>query len=281
MAQVTLGRDRGGAPGSGGGAVDPRTKERLGRIGLVGKGVVHAVLGILVLQLALGDPSGDPSTGGAVEWLADQPFGRFLLVALTASLFAMAIWQGINALTGDPVEGDEPADRAQFAAKAVGYLVVAIAALTATWSAWTAGDAAGGNGGSTEQEAASTVFDWPAGRWLVVAAGLAIIAVAVVAVKRHVLDQEYLRRLDGSRPHWVEPLGRLGYLARSIIYGIVGTFFVQAGLTHDPAEAQGMSAAVAELADGGWTRLLLWVVALGFLAYGAFSVAEARYRRAA
>jgi hypothetical protein len=258
-------------------------KDTLGRVGLVGKGVVYGVVGLLALQLALGDPAADTSTGGAIEWVAQQPFGRFLLVALTLALFALGLWQLLNAAVGDPAEGDESGlDRLKSAGKGVFYLALAVAALSATVANWSgSGDGGAGGGGGEEQQAAGVLLGWPAGRWLVVAIGLAVIGYAVYAFKEHAVDQAFCDRLEVGERHWVAPFGRAGYGARSVVYVLIGLFFVEAGLTHDPEQAEGMSAALADLAAGGWTRILLWVVAFGFLAYGAFSMAEARFRRAA
>jgi hypothetical protein len=104
-------------------------KETLGRVGLVGKGTLYAIVGLLAIQLATGDVSTDASKAGAIEWTAGQPFGQLLLVALTACLFAMAAWRLLDAVVGDPVEGDDAKDRIRFAARGHLYLGVAIGAL--------------------------------------------------------------------------------------------------------------------------------------------------------
>lgn len=260
-------------------------KDTLGRVGLVGKGVVYAVLGLLALQLALGDPSAETSTSGAVEWVAQQPFGRFLLVALTLALFALGIWQLLNAAQGDPAEHDESGfDRLKSGGKGVAYLGLAVVALTATLANWSGSDGgsggAGGDGGQ-EQQTAGFLLDLPGGRWLVIAIGLAVIGYALYSVKEHTVDKEFCERLTVGESHWVTKFGRWGYAARSVVYVLIGAFFVEAGWTHDPKQAEGMSAALADLAEGGWTLVLLWLVAFGFMAFGAFCVAEARFRRAA
>src|SRR4051812_43478268 len=110
-------------------------KETLGRVGLVGRGVLYGVIGLLALQLAFGNAA-DASQSGAIEWIGSQPFGKVLLVALTIGLFAMAARRFLDALMGDPVEGSEAKDRARFAVSGVIYLSFAIASLTATIHNW-------------------------------------------------------------------------------------------------------------------------------------------------
>src|SRR6478735_7805366 len=90
-------------------------KEPIGRVGLVGQGVVALIIGLLAIRIALGDKDEAATSDGAVAWLAQQPFGKFLLVALTVALFALAIWRFLDALMGDPVEGSEPKDRVKYA----------------------------------------------------------------------------------------------------------------------------------------------------------------------
>lgn len=260
-------------------------KEGLGRLGLVGKGALYVVIGLLALQLATGDVATDTSKDGAFEWIADQPMGRWLLVALTVALFAMAAWRLLDAFLGDPVDGDEPHHRLRFAAKGLLYLAFAVGALSATRANWTGASASGGTGSGGDQaqqrQATATVLSWPAGPVLVTAVGLGLIGYALYMIKRHPVDQTFLERLDAGSARWVAPLGRLGYAARSVVFALVGWFLIRAGVTYDPTESKGMSAALQELAGEPWGRAGLWVVAIGLMAYGLFNAAEARLRRAA
>ena len=96
-------------------------KETLGRVGLVGRGVLYGAIGLLAVQLALGNAA-DASQAGAIEWVGSQPLGKVLLVALTISLFALAAWRFLDAVLGDPVEGSEPKDRARYAVGGAIYL---------------------------------------------------------------------------------------------------------------------------------------------------------------
>jgi hypothetical protein len=263
-------------------------KETLGRMGLVGKGALYAIVGVLAIQLASGDVGQDTSKPGAIEWVAGQPFGHLLLVALTVCLFAMAAWRLLDAVVGDPVEGDDPSDRVRFAAKGLLYLAVAAVALITTIDVWSTPDASSGagrgggaSGDQQQQQATATVLDWPGGRWIVMAAGLGLVVYALVLAKRHAGDAKFMERLDVGSSHWVEPLGRWGYAARSIVFVLIGWFLFQAGLDHRPDESKGISGALKELAGGGWGQVALWVVAVGLLAYGLFNLAEAKHRRAA
>jgi hypothetical protein len=261
---------RSGAPSS--------TKALLGRVGLVGEGVVYALVGFLALQVAAGNRA-QADQIGAVEYVARQPFGKFLLVALTAALFALGAWRLLEVRTGDPVEGSDGGHRVKYAVKGVLYLGVAVSALSITLANW-GKDSGGGGGGRTGAATTATVFEWPAGRWLVVLAGVLLIAYALYSCKEHAVDHRFAEWLTEPADSWLVRLGRIGYVARAVVYVVVAVFLIQAAVAYDPSEAKGISGALRELSAESWGRMLVWGVAAGLMAFGVFLVAQARYRRA-
>jgi hypothetical protein len=73
--------------------------------------------------------------------------------------------------------------------------------------------------------------------------------------------------------------GQAGLAARGVAFLLSGWFLIQAGLRFDPSQAQGLGGALETLArqpSGPW---LLGLVAIGLIAFGAFSFLQARYRR--
>lgn len=259
-------------------------KDPIGRVGLVGQGVVATIVGLLAIRIAMGDKDDAATSDGAVAWLAEQPFGKFLLVALTVALFALALWRFLCAVLGDPVEGSEPKDRLKYAVLGVLYLLFAIATLGITIANWTgSGDTAGNESSGDEgsQQAASTLFDWPAGRWLVGILGAAVIGYAGYSFYKQVVKKDFAERLDADEGSWIIRLGQVGYAAQSIVYAVIGYFFIQAAIAFSSTTAKGPSGALIELADTAWGKVMLWTIAIGLFAYGIFCIAEAKYRRAA
>jgi hypothetical protein len=74
-------------------------------------------------------------------------------------------------------------------------------------------------------------------------------------------------------------LGRFGMFARGVTFLVIGWFIVQAGIHHDPAQVQGFGGALAFLLAQPFGRVLLGVIALGFVALGLHSFACARWIR--
>lgn len=258
----------------------------LARAGLIAKGVLYAAIGVLAIDLVSANAASQTaSKRGAIELVASQPFGQWLLGLLTAGLSALALWRIILAVKGDPVEGSEAKDRAKFIAEALLYLGTATTALSLLMAHWGSGGASGAGGASTQDQAAATVMSWPGGPWLVGLVGVAVIAAAIYQFNQHVAHKAFMTRLARSEMRakvrtGVERAGRAGYSARAIVLVIVGIFFVVAAVQHDPQEAVGVSGALQALTGYAWGQAVLWVVAIGLFLFGCFSLAEAKYRRA-
>lgn len=268
-------------PGSG----ESDWRSALGRVGLAAKGVLYLSLGVLAVQFVYGTSSAsETSTTGAIEQIARQPFGQALLIILTIGLVALTLWNALRAITGDPVEGSEGKDRAKYAVSALVYAGITVTSagiLGANWGK----SASGGGGGGSQEQATAAVLDWPAGQWLVGLAGLAVIALGLYTIYKHTIEEEFMTRLARSQmsdkvESAVEGAGRAGYGARGLVFVVVGVLLIVAAIQHDPSEAGGLSGALQSLSGSTWGAVLLWVIALGFVLYGLFALAEAKYRRA-
>lgn len=252
----------------------------LGRAGLAAKAVLYIVLGLLAIQFARGEGSGENvSQTGAFETVASQSFGTFLLVVLIIGLVALVCWHLIQAALGDPIEGDEASDRAKYAVKAVVYVFLAITAIRVLMEDSPASGR--GSGDQTERQAASDLFNLPAGRFIVGLVGVVLIGVAIYQVKKYVMDKEYMERLapPESARKFLDGAGRFGYAARAVIWAMVGVFFLIAAIQYDAQASRGLSGSVQELADNSAGKVVLWLVAIGFMAFGLFTLAESRYRK--
>lgn len=258
-------------------------RSNLARVGLAAKGVLYLAFGFFAIDLVTGVGNGGDSEQGAIELVASQPFGRWVLGVLTFGLLALAVWRAIVAVTGDPVEGSETSDRIMYAGRSLLYLGTTAAAASVLVANWNGGS--GGGNSSGPEEATGWVMGLPLGPWLVGAAGLVTIGYVAYSVKTFVVDADFMSRLTAGemRPttrRAVETAGRVGYGARAGVMSVVGVFLVVAALQHDPSESRGLSGALKTLAGEPWGQAVLWAVAVGLLLFGVFCFAEGRYRRA-
>jgi hypothetical protein len=74
-------------------------------------------------------------------------------------------------------------------------------------------------------------------------------------------------------------LGQAGYIAKGIAFGIVGLLLADAAVTHNPAKSRGLDAALRTLIAQPFGKFLLFLVAIGFAAFGIYCFFQARYRK--
>jgi hypothetical protein len=75
----------------------------------------------------------------------------------------------------------------------------------------------------------------------------------------------------------IEGIGRIGYVAKGIAFGLAGVLLWRAAVSSDVSDATGLDGAmtaIAGVAAGPW---LLAGVAAGFAAFGVYALARARY----
>ena len=271
----------GSAAGAAGRAADNDGLEHLARVGLVAYGLVHVLIAWLALQLAWGRAGQEADQSGALATLAQQPLGKPLLWVLAVGLVALALWQAAEILRwrhGWSASG-EARKRAvektvKAAAKAVVYVALAVLAIRFA----TGG---GQSGGGSQQQAAAGVFGWPAGRWLVAAAGLLVVGVGGYLVHKGV-TKRFLREIDldgcsASARRLVTRLGQVGFPAKGVALGLVGGLLVWAAVTVDPARASGLDGALHTVLTAPAGPVLLTLIALGIAAFGAYCFVRARY----
>ncbi|HEX6255918.1 MAG TPA: DUF1206 domain-containing protein [Euzebyales bacterium] len=256
-------------------------RHRLAQAGLIARGVLYCLIGILAIQVAFGDASSQQaSQSGALRTLAQQPGGTVLVTLVGLGLLAYAAWRGAQFFLE---EGDEDGDsevkdkviRASYLVRAVVYVGLAFTAFSVAFGS-------GGGGGSSSQALTATIMkDVPGGVFLIGLVGLILIGVSIYhAYKAFTTDfMEDLRQheLSPTERIWYERMGIAGYTARAITYALIGIFVTRAAVTFDPSQAQGLDAALQELSQTTGGPWILTAVALGLFMFGAFSIVRARY----
>jgi hypothetical protein len=260
-------------------AGDSTSLEWLARGGLIAYGVVHLLVGWLALQIAWGISAGTSAdTSGALQTLADRPFGKVLLWVVAVGLVALALWQVSEAVWGHPDRdrGKRVRKQATSGAKAAVYAALAVsAAMVALGS--------GSSSAQSQEQATTGVLAWPGGRVLVVAAGLVIIGVGVASiikgVKNSFTEEINTSSMSPTARTGVLRLGQAGYIAKGVALGVVGGLLTYATVAFDRQTAQGLDGALQTILAQPFGRSLLTAVALGFVAFGLFAILQSRYRR--
>jgi hypothetical protein len=251
----------------------------LARAGFVARGIMYAVIGWIALQIAFHHSGQQADKNGALHTISSTPVGAFALWVLVVGFFGMALWRLSEAIYGAPgPDGRKAKARLGALARTVIYAVTGYGVLKY----------AIGTGGpqSTNKQSVdltATLLHHPGGQALVVVIGLAL-AIGGLVVGYQYWKKHFLKNMNlgGARPRTrrvVEWLGRVGGVARGIVFVTAGVFLVVAAVQYKPQEAKGIDSALRTLAATPGGPWLLALVAIGLIMFGAFSLCEARWRR--
>lgn len=238
------------------------------RVGYFSRAVFYAVLGFVALTSAsqIGD-----GTDGVFEAIEGYPGGIALLWIMALGLTAYALFRFCSPLFDIENHGTDTkgwATRIGHAGSGIGHLVLA-------FSAYQFANSIGGEGGNGTQEVAAGVLSYDFGGTVLGLFGVIFFAVAVFQAKKGI-SGEFMNRISSQAPDATRWLGGAGYLARAVVYAVIGWSLFSAGfLSGSAEEVVSLGDAVGSLADQGF---LFTLTAIGLLMFGLFSLVLARYR---
>ena len=254
---------------------NPEWLKLLARVGFGSKGVVYTIMGVLAAR-------GVAGTGpkGALTQIVQQPFGKIMLGIVAVGLVSYAAWRIVQSTMDPENEGDD----AKAIGKRIGYFCSGIVYLGLAFSAGKIILGSGGGGGDGAQGWTAKLLSVSFGQWLV-----GIVAVGILLAGFHQLKQgitadfrkEFaLGKMSSTEKTWATRAGRLGHIARAVLYAIIGFFLLRAAWTADSSEAKGLGAALDTLQEQPYGPWLLAAAGVGLVCYGAYCFVMARYRKA-
>jgi hypothetical protein len=254
--------------------------EGLARAGYVARGLIYVVIGICAVRLAQGVNGQPASQTGALKLIADQQFGHALLVLMAIGLGGYSLWRLAQAVFGVTPEAGRHStlDRLGALGSAIAYATfcfIAVSILVAPAS--TSGN------DKKPRDVTADALSWPAGRWLVGAVGVLFLGVAAYqayqGLSRKFMDDSKVGKMDRPVRRAFEILGVVGLCARAVAFTLIGVFIIRAAIDYHANEAVGLDGALYRLTNQSYGPTLLLIVALGLIAFGIYSVADARYRK--
>lgn len=260
-------------------AANPWT-ERLMRFGYLVRGVIYIIPGILALQLATGAGGAAVNLTSAIQVIGQQPNGKILLALVAIGLMGYSIWGIVRAIYDPFHEGDDTEGllvRLGYIVSALGYATLLVATLQYMMGA--AGGAASAN---NPQDWTAKLLGQPFGRVLVGGIGLAWmigggLRQIYYGYKAEFKDELKTNQMTADEKKLAIRAGRFGFIARGVVFAMMGLFLVQAAVFANPGVAKGLDGALLELARKPYGPYLVAVVALGLVAFGVYSIISARW----
>jgi Domain of Unknown Function (DUF1206) len=268
-----------------------RSLVTVARLGWLAKGVVYGVLGLLAVSVALhGSDTAASETGqqeasqvGAVAEVADTSFGEVALYALAAGLALYIVWRLVSVVLPAQNSAKTWLTRAGYSVSAAVYAVLVWSALS-----FARHEAAQRNSQSEDarvERFTSELMEKTGGRWLVGGLGIAVVALGVFFVVRGV----GAKFRDELEPGGVGPvsqesivtIGRVGWVGRGIVMGLVGWLLIRAAVLFRPEEAKGIDGALREVTGSTLGAGLVGFAAVALVLYGLFCVISAPRQRLA
>ena len=255
-------------------AHDSNVVSGLARLGLASRGIVWLVVGVLALQVAFGD-SARADKNGALAAIKDKPLGGLLLVVLIVGFLGYATWRLLEAAVGHREEDGAKRGTKRLSSGVRAVIYLGLGASTAKFLV-------SGGGKDNTEPLTARVLGTTGGQTLVfcVGAGFVVagLAMAVRALRQKFEDKLRTQQMPGWLQGATKAIATAGLTSRGLVFSLVGAFLVTAAVQFDSDKAKGLDESLKTLAGQPYGPVLLFLTALGLLAFSLWSFLEARYR---
>ncbi len=248
--------------------------DRVARLGLIAKGIVYFILGILAFMGAFelgGQTDAGANRKGVFDFILDVPGGRWLLGFLSAGLICYSLWRGVQAFIPD--KETKWIKRLRYLFSGLAYLSIAFTAIKLILHT--------DNGNSDRnRKLAAQLLESGYGQWLLGAAALLMAGIGIYQIWYGLSEKykKHVQRLgDGGRHALFLYSGKVGYVARGIVWLIIAYLLLQAALHDNAAEAGDSGKAFLFVENARFGSYLLGVLGIGLMAYGFFNFVRSRY----
>ena len=251
--------------------------EKIARIGLIAKGVVYVLLGTLAFMAAFeigGQTNRDSSKSGVFNSIKEFPGGVIVLFLLAVGLICYSIWRGVQTFSNGNGSGIKWTKRVRYFFSGLLYLSLAGTAIQMIIRNKNKND-------DENQYWVSEMLNHPFGQWFV-GVGACILAGIGIYQLYYGLSEKYKKHVQELNLHsngssLLLRSGKIGYIARGIVWLIIAFLLLRAALHNNSSEAGDTSKAFSFIENASFGSYLLGALGIGLLAYGVFNFIRARY----
>lgn len=246
------------------------------RLGIMSKGFVYLLIGILTSMAAFGFSGQKANKAEALAVLHQQPFGKLLLILVGIGLLGYVTWRFYQSFADIDHQGN--ATRAK--AIRIGYGISGLLYLSFAFLALKLALQGDSGNGDSQELLVGKVLSYPGGEWIIGIIGLIILGNGIRQGFKAITGSfmKDVNLINSSHFRLFKRTGTAGYFARGIVLVIIGYFFIRAAISSNANEAEGTKEAFSFL-ENNFGTLLMGLVAVGLALYGVFMFVKGRWQK--
>jgi hypothetical protein len=249
----------------------------LARVGYAARGIIYLLIGVLTALGTAGAGHGVGGSEGAFEAVVQEPLGKIILIAAAVGFFGFAVSYLIQAIARLPRRQPKTrslAIRGSYLISAAIYIGLVVSAIRILLR---------GVHGNETRDSSQWIMSHPLGRWILGCVGLSVIGFGLFELWRGMFtsltEQLKLREMGQRMQMTLLIFGRVGVIARGLVFTLIGGFFMVAAWNNNARQARTIGGALRFVERQPYGPWLTAIVAAGLMAYGLFELAESRYRK--
>ena len=203
--------------------------------GCISTGIIYLAIGVIAILSFLKIKDGGADESSLLAFLHDFVVGRIFIWIIMLGTLSYICWRIFEAIK-DPYEyGKEAKGLAIRTGIALSTIADALIVFSAVQVLLGKGNIQEDGQPEEQREMVSDMLQQSWGEWVVIGIG-AVVCITAVVQFRYGVTRGYRERLDiahfsTATKSLIHLLAWVGYLGRGIILGIIGFFFVKAGIT--------------------------------------------------
>ncbi|HKJ06655.1 MAG TPA: DUF1206 domain-containing protein [Flavobacteriaceae bacterium] len=240
-------------------------KEKFARFGMLTKGIVYSLIGVLTALAAFGMGGEKAGAEGALDYLAKQSFGQVILILMALGLLGYVFWRFYQAFANPQnLDNDLKGYVKRFA-----YV---ISAFIYGGFAYYAFKLAMGNSSSSSNMSSTN-------NTIIIAIGIGMLVKAIYDIYR-AYSEKFREGIEESKLSSKEQkvllnAGKFGHTARGLVIGLMAYLTLSSGLSSSNSISTQTDA--FSYIQNEYGSFVLAIFAIGLLGYGIYMFIKAKY----
>ena len=246
-------------------------KEMIARFGMGAKGIVYLLIGVLTALAAFGQGGSKSGKNDILQFVAEQPYGKILLIALGLGLTGYTFYRLYQAF-GNPKNHDSDAKgyfkRFAYVISGIIYGLLAYSALRIVLAA-----------SRNDSDLASQLLNSDYGNIIAIIVALILLGKAIyefyVAYSGKYREDVEHAGISGDAQSLLTKAGKMGFTARGIVASILAFLFFKTGFSSSTENINRTDA--FSFLQNEFGSMIMGLVALGIALYGIFMLIKSKY----